>query len=132
MEKCGYARRYHLNEIILLIMHTSDHGASGRPVVEAAYYEIISKCVAEASANARSPFDALADKVKSLGRKLYPDDNAFPVHFIISKLEQISLQRTADMPIPNTDWIISTLVDIKIPYSYIFQVYHEIFEAKVV
>ena len=50
-----------MHEIILLIMHTSNLGVQGRPVVESAWNEIIRNVIEEATTGNRSVFDALKD-----------------------------------------------------------------------
>lgn len=134
-----FALEYQLNDIILLILHAADHGVPGKSRAEAAWSEIIRKsitcflnlAIAEAHSNTRSPYDSVSERIKMIGRKVYPDENVFPLRYLVSKLEQISLLRMeGDIVAPN-GWVVSALHHVKVPYMEIFRVYHEIFEAKV-
>lgn len=68
-----------MHEIILLIMHTSNLGVQGRPVVESAWNEIIRNVIEEATTGNRSVFDALKDKIREIGLRYFPDENVFPL-----------------------------------------------------
>ena len=68
-----------MNEIILLILHVADHGPPGRPIVEAAWMDIIKAAVDNAVRLARSPFEEVAAKIRYLGLRFYPDENVFPL-----------------------------------------------------
>ncbi len=68
-----------MHEIILLILHTSNLGVQGRPLVESSWSEIIRNTIEEAQSANRSVFDALKDKIRDIGLRYYPDDNVFPL-----------------------------------------------------
>ncbi len=74
-----YARPLKMHEIILLILHTSNLGVQGRPLVESSWNEIIKNTIEDANAANRSVFDALKDKVRDIGLRYYPDENVFPL-----------------------------------------------------
>jgi nuclear pore complex protein Nup155 len=88
-----YARVHKLYEIMLQIFFISDHsGDRSQAIIENCWEEIFSLTMKAAIEHSRSPFDALADKVRELGRKFYPDDSVFPLS--ISSLPRIPCKQT--------------------------------------
>jgi nuclear pore complex protein Nup155 len=87
--------------------------------------------VDEATQSGRSPFDALRDKVKELGLRYYPEENVFPLTFLISKLEQEAFEFSQKGAGPERGWLFKTLKEIKVPYQAIFNCLHDLFETKV-
>ena len=77
-----------MHEVTLRIIHTSNLGVQGRPLVEVAWNEIIKNgrfyilirlVISEATSASRPVFDSLKDKVREIGLKYYPEDNVFPL-----------------------------------------------------
>jgi nuclear pore complex protein Nup155 len=62
-----FAQPYELDEITLSIFYISDQGNAGRRMAEQLLDTIIRKCHDAAVESGRSPFDALADKMRVLG-----------------------------------------------------------------
>ena len=136
-----------MHEIILLILHTSNLGVQGRPLVESSWNEIIKNTIEDANAASRSVFDALKDKVRDIGLRYYPDENVFPLsmsflrktlfllttilEFLIAKLEKESYEFSIKGMASERGWLLKTLVGIKVPYNAIFSVLHDLFETKV-
>jgi hypothetical protein len=50
------------------------------------------------------------------------------VEFLVSKLESIGFQQNSDAGA--TGWVVRALLDVKVPYALVFQVYHDLFETK--
>jgi nuclear pore complex protein Nup155 len=138
-----------LNEVILRIIHTSNLGVQGRPLVEVAWNEIIKTgmffqlmktVISEATDASRPVFDALKDKVREIGLKYYPDDNVFPlsmysliylVELLINKLEYQAFERSLKGAGPEKGWILKTMREIKVPWNSLFVILNDIFETKV-
>lgn len=85
----------------------------------------------------------LSNKVREIGGRVFPDDNTFPIRisffdyilfntivigFLCNKLESTSLQFRDGS---KTGWVISTMRNVGVPFSSLFQVYNEMFETKV-
>lgn len=128
-----YAARYQIYEIVLAVFHLSDLGASGRAKVEGAWLEVIqkSKLIANLAAMQAQEYhrtfsESIAEKIKELGKRFYPNENSFPLHFLISQLEHAEMEREGDH-----EWLIAALRDVKVPFNQLFQIYHEIFRSKV-
>jgi nuclear pore complex protein Nup155 len=108
---------HYLYEIILQIFFISDHsGPRSQSIVENCWEEIIRK-------SSQIGFSTLCDKITELGLRFYPDDSVFPVKFLISKLEQLALEQ-------NEKQVRKVFLDVKISYSTVFEMYHELWEMK--
>ncbi|KAI9102693.1 Non-repetitive/WGA-negative nucleoporin C-terminal-domain-containing protein [Phlyctochytrium arcticum] len=126
----NYARPCHMYEIQLEAVYVSDGNAQKRHYAQNAWMEIIKRTREEAAKGRRDPFAALAEKIRELGSKFYPDDNVFPLQFLIDKMEQESYNAAESDIGPEHGWIVNALRAIKVPYSEIFQVYNAMFESK--
>ncbi|KAL2917260.1 hypothetical protein HK105_203325 [Polyrhizophydium stewartii] len=125
-----FAKPYQMYDVILQILHIADHGVQSRPVAEAAWTAMIEKTKEEALRNNRSPFDALSDKVKDLGRRFHPDDNVFSLRFLVNKLEQESYEYGDRAFALESGWVVDALRGADVPFTMIFQTFHELFETK--
>ena len=63
----------------------------------------------------------LLAKVRELGALYYPNERAFPVAFIIERLETIAAQQGISAPA-----IYHLFLNLHIPYEYLFDVYHHL------
>ncbi|KAI8911837.1 Non-repetitive/WGA-negative nucleoporin C-terminal-domain-containing protein [Gorgonomyces haynaldii] len=120
-----WAWPYKLYEIILWILHVAEDAKAAGQYAEYCWTEMIRTSI---SINTQSPFEALGSKIIYNGRKFYPDDKVFPLLVLVSKLEQVGLQRSGDNVDPR--WLVHSLEQAGVPTSVIFSVYHSIFESK--
>ena len=61
----------------------------------------------------------------------FPFVNLVKLGFLVNKLENLAFEYADKKDLAaHPDWLVQVLHDIKIPFSTIFQVYHDIFEAK--
>lgn len=118
---------------MLQIFFISDHsGEQGQAIIENCWEEIIRICAKNALERARPPFEALADKISELGHRFYPDESVFPLKYLIGKLEFLSIEQGENGANIPYGWVIKSLLQVRIPYSQIFQIYHDFFETKVI
>lgn len=119
-----YARRYNLYETMLYILFISDHsGEKSQIIIEDCWNSIIRKSLHS------SPLESLSDKVKELGNRFYPDENVFNLKYLISKLENLTLERDSDVGV-DRNWVSRAMLDIKVPHARIFAVYQDLYDAK--
>jgi hypothetical protein len=84
----------------------------------------------QAKQNHRSVFDALSDKLRELGLLYYPDENIFPLKFLMSNLEQHNFDFYQSGQSYERGWLFTVLKDIKVPFHVQFSILHELFETK--
>ena len=125
-----FARPFQMHEVTLHILHISDHGVQGRALIESAWLAVIRQTKEEALLTNRSPYEALGDKIREVGRRFYPDDNVFPLHFLINKLEQDSFEDLDKSVAPKRGWVVDAFRAVNIPFITIFQSYHHLFDTK--
>ncbi|KAJ8324908.1 hypothetical protein O5D80_006438 [Batrachochytrium dendrobatidis] len=125
----NYARPYQMHDLVLAILHIADHGVQVRGVVESAWIAIFYQTKEEALATGRSPIEALGDKIEELGRRFYPNDNVFPLGFLINKLEQETYEFEDDSSL-HKGWVVDALRGINVPFSTIFNTFNGLFETK--
>ena len=85
--------------------------------------------VLDCKSNGRPIFDALQDKIRELGVLYYPDENVFPLKFIISKLQKLTYEMYLE-GVVERGWLFKTLLDIKVSFHSIFSILHDLFETK--
>jgi hypothetical protein len=73
-------------------------------------------------------FMALEERIKILGLKYFPNENVFPLGFLCSTLEALTMQKAGSV---DAGWVSRLLRSIGIPYGMLFQVYFDLFETKV-
>ncbi|KAJ1341759.1 hypothetical protein BSLG_003654 [Batrachochytrium salamandrivorans] len=125
-----FAKPYQMNDVILSILHMADHGIQARTVAESAWASIMLKTKEDAIANNRSHIEALSDKIKELGRKFYPDENVFPLGFLVNRLEQESYENDDGVTTLHNAWVVDALRGINVPFITIFRTFHDLFETK--
>ncbi|KAJ3360587.1 hypothetical protein HDU91_004501, partial [Kappamyces sp. JEL0680] len=99
----------------------------GQNIIEDCWSEIIRTTVKDYS------MDALGAKLVELGRRFYPDETVFPLKFLISKLEGMTYEFVttgSNEERVDRNWVVRALLDIKVPFVRVFEVYQEMFESK--
>jgi nuclear pore complex protein Nup155 len=122
------ARSNFLFETMLHIFFISDHSNDKSQLyIQECWEGIIAKILN----NSANPVEELADKVKELGRKFYPDENVFSLKFLVSRLESLTFDYIVNRSLEcDRNWVCRTFLDIKIPHSRLFTVYQGLYEAK--
>lgn len=120
------AKKYDLHEITLKVLFVSDRGGEGKftTLVEHLWTQIIEGIVQ----NSPNPLESLCEKIKTLGRSFYPDENIFPLKYLISKLENMSFEKSVGDG--KSPWVVNICLDIQIPYSRIFSAYQDLYDSK--
>ncbi|KAL7409572.1 Non-repetitive/WGA-negative nucleoporin C-terminal-domain-containing protein [Mrakia frigida] len=119
-----FAEPFEMLEIILLILHTSDHRDPA--LVSKTWRAILERTDSEAATEADKP-DAVAAIVVTLGRKFFPSETAFPLEFVCRRLEEYShINRREARP----GWVPATLRQAGAEWDRIFEVFSVIFEEK--
>ncbi|KAJ3262351.1 hypothetical protein HK103_002792 [Boothiomyces macroporosus] len=120
-----------MNEIMLQIFYISETSPDkARIIIEKCWDDIIKQKFRDAQFSKISPFDSLSDKIKELGLKFYPSDLVFPLLYLVNKLEQSSLDYYIKENSYSYGWVARSLLDVKIPFNLLFQVYQSIYESK--
>ncbi|KAI8929792.1 Non-repetitive/WGA-negative nucleoporin C-terminal-domain-containing protein [Entophlyctis helioformis] len=126
----AFAKPFQMHDVILSILYTSDQGVQSRPIAENALSAIMLNTKEEALRSNRSPFEALSDKIKELGRRFSTNENVFPLRFLVNKLEYESFAYGERAFAPDRGWVVDTLRGFGVPFPVIFQTFHELFETK--
>lgn len=117
---------------MLQIFFISDHsGEQCQPIIEQCWEQICRNTINTANEQNRAPLEALSDKIQELGRRFYPEESVFPLTFLISKLETYSFEAVESGRPGLAGWVVRTMIEIQVPYSQLFHVYHNIFESRV-
>jgi nuclear pore complex protein Nup155 len=126
-----FVRPLELDEMTLLIFHAADHGAAGRSVVEGAWRSIVHKARAATEAQDQGLYEVLAHKVRTFGRRFYPDENVFPLRFLVDLLLKTSFEHGQESgAAPAHTWVVDVLCSLKVPMVLQFQILNDMFEAK--
>lgn len=88
----------------------------------------------------QNPFQIISPKIKMLGfsffltvcsRRYYPNENLFPLSFLVGKLEQLAFEYPTAAA-PEQGWVVTLLNrDIGIPFEAIWHAYNDLFTSKV-
>jgi len=108
----GYAGRYNLNDIKLLIFKVSDYRD---PQLVASTWRAI---FYEAEQQQGDVPNALAERVQRLGLKLYPSESAFPCDLLCELLEDFAWEHKTEVP---AGWAPQVLVESNVPFEDIFR-----------
>ncbi|KAJ3416105.1 hypothetical protein HDV05_003074 [Chytridiales sp. JEL 0842] len=119
-----YAKPLNLYEICLLILHTSEH--RDVQLVQQLWSKIIKETMDSPAPDAEK-FNALEERVKTLGLRYFPNDNIFPLGFLCSTLEAMTIPKST---LVDSSWVLRLMKSVGVPYSMLFQVYYDLFETK--
>ncbi|TPX65334.1 hypothetical protein SpCBS45565_g05248 [Spizellomyces sp. 'palustris'] len=127
-----YVRPCKLYEIQLYILHVSDVDANARGYAQTAWNEIIKRTKHDAMASNRNVFAALEEKVWGIGSRFFPDENVFPLQFLIHRLEEESFTASEQGRGPERGWVIRLFSSIKVSYAELFQHFNDMYETQLV
>lgn len=71
------------------------------------------------------PYEAIAEKVRSLGSRLRLSESTFPIQIILPMLEKYSFEYQHQVAPAN--WVIDLFLDLQVPYERTFDVLEAIF-----
>jgi len=108
----GYADRYDLDDMKLLIIKVSDYR---NPQLVASTWRAI---FYKAEQQQGDTPNVLAERVQCLGLKLYPSESAFPCDLLCELLEDFAWDHRNEVP---SGWAPQVLVECNVPFEAIFQ-----------
>ncbi|KAI8902657.1 Nup133 N terminal like-domain-containing protein [Globomyces pollinis-pini] len=124
----NYARMYQLHEIMLEIIYLSEMVSDKiLIIIDESWTAIINNTYRDSQSQGQSAYYQLGEKIKELGRILYPSEHVFPIKSLIWKLEELSIVSNESFP---AGWVCENLLALGVPYKQIFQVYHDLIESK--
>jgi nuclear pore complex protein Nup155 len=77
--------------------------------------------------NEAEPYEAVADKVRSLGSRLRLSENTFPIPILLPMLEKYGFEHQRNVAPAN--WVIDLFLDLQVPYESLFDTLEAIFYA---
>lgn len=132
-----YADQASYYDLCLLIYQAADHRNPAD--IRNTWQNLIARTHEEAAAsdpksrnndeglNSKEPYTAVAEAIRSLGRRLNLDDAMFPIPDIVPLLERYSLEYAQGVA-PHT-WVLDTLTDIAVPYDALYHALESLFYA---
>ena len=115
-----------LLEIVLLIMHVSDH-RDGALVLQT-WEAILAKVQEQHPAGGGAQLDALEAKVVALARRFHTSDVAFPLSPLVALLERYSLTHGADA---RAGWVPLALRAAGVAFEAVFAAFEELLASRV-
>ena len=75
--------------------------------------------------NEAEPYEAVADKVRSLGSRLRLSESTFPIPILLPMLEKYGFEHQRNVAPEN--WVIDLFLDLQVPYESLFDTLEAIF-----
>ncbi|KAI9756653.1 MAG: hypothetical protein M4579_003742 [Chaenotheca gracillima] len=120
----NYADQASYFDICLLIYQVADHRNSSD--VTATWQNLLDAIHKDAvDGGVVQPYEAVADKVRSLGNRLSLSENTFPIPTLLPMLERYAYENQRDVGPPA--WVIDTFLDIHVPYESLLSVLEGMF-----
>lgn len=77
--------------------------------------------------NEAEPYEAVGDKVRSLGSRLRLSESTFPIPILLPMLEKYGFEHQRNVAPAN--WVIDLFLDLQVPYESLFDTLEAIFYA---
>jgi len=120
----GYAVPFDLSALKLLCLHVSEH--RDESVVRPIWNQIFDEALNETT-DLATP-DRIIERVVPLGQRFYPSESAFPLRFIAKLLVRFTLANKQLVP---HGWAPRVLVQCRVPFTDIWDVFHEMYESQI-
>lgn len=105
-------------------MHLADHRNSTD--IKAMWQSLLQDVHEEAVENGQSiPYEAVIEKVRSLGGRLRMSESTFPIPLLLPLLERYALERQQDVG-PKT-WVIDLFLDLQVAHESLYSVLEALF-----
>ncbi|KII93895.1 hypothetical protein PLICRDRAFT_36114 [Plicaturopsis crispa FD-325 SS-3] len=123
-----YAEPFDIPPIKLLILHVSEHRDENmvRPIWNQIFTE--ASTPSTDAADSRAIADQIIRKVVPLGQRFYPSESAFPLRHVSTLLVRFALANKGILPY---GWAPRILVQCNVPFSEIWDVFHEMYESQI-
>ncbi|KAG6885845.1 hypothetical protein C0993_008808 [Termitomyces sp. T159_Od127] len=120
-----YAVPFDLVDMKLLCLHVSEHRDESivRPIWNQIFDEILKE-----EADPATTADLILGRVIPLGKRFYPSETAFPLRFVATLLVRFTL---ANKNVVAFGWAPRILIECGVPYTDVWDVFHEMYESQV-
>ncbi|KAF2159334.1 hypothetical protein M409DRAFT_30210 [Zasmidium cellare ATCC 36951] len=118
------AAGYH--DICILIYQVANH--SNPADIATSWKHLIDQTHEESYAlygRARRPWEAVGEKVLTLGRRLHTSAAFFPIHILLPLLEKYTMQPQEEHP--PSSWAIDIMLDLEIPHETLLPVLEQLY-----
>ncbi|KAL1590668.1 hypothetical protein WHR41_00751 [Cladosporium halotolerans] len=120
----NYADQAGYHDLCILIYQVADHRNPAD--IRASWQELINQTAREALAiKDTHPWEAVADKVRNLGRRLQGAESTFPVQTLLPMLERFAIEPTSQGSPSN--WAIDVFLDVDVPHEALLPVLEQIY-----
>ena len=114
-----FADRADYHDICLLIYQAADH--RNPTDIRDTWRNLLNKIHQDTERIDRiQPYEAVADKVRTLGGRLKSSESVFPVSELMFLLKQYAFVHQRDIGQPH--WVVDVFIDLQIPYETIYSV----------
>lgn len=111
-------------DVCLLIYEVADHRDTSQ--VKATWQQLLQNVHDETvERNEAEPYEAVADKVRSLGSRLRLSENTFPIPILLPMLEKYGFEHQRN--VAPEHWVIDLFLDLQVPYETLFDTLEAIF-----
>jgi len=120
-----YATPFDLPTMKLLCLHVSEHRDENivRPIWNRIFEDAL-----DDDADPQTNGDRIIAKIVPLGQRFFPSESAFPLRHIAMLLVRFSLVHKGSLPY---GWAPRILVQCGVPFTEIWNVFHEMYESQV-
>lgn len=120
----NYADNAGYYDVCLLIYQVADHRDVAQ--IKATWQQLLQNVHDETvERNEAEPYEAVADKVRSLGSRLRLSESTFPIPILLPMLEKYSFEHQQHVAPPH--WVIDLFLDLQMPYESLFDTLEAIF-----
>ena len=106
-------------DICLQIFHLADYRNAAD--IKATWQHLIQDLHANTVAKGSSrPWEAVIEKIRSLGNRLRLSETVFPIRELVPILERYSLEHNRE--IGNTPWVVNLFIELGIPHESLYAV----------
>ena len=119
-----YADQASYFDICILIYQAADHRNPAD--IRATWMNLLDRTHEEAAQPGEpKPFEAVSEKVRSLGNRLNLSESMFPVADLLPRIRKYALEFQTGVG-PDT-WVVDTFVDLQVPFESILSALEEMF-----
>jgi len=120
-----YADPFDLSTMKLLCLHVSEH--RDETLVRPIWNRIFEDALGD-DADAQTNADRIIAKIMPLGQRFWPSESAFPLRHVATLLVRFELTNKEVLPY---GWAPRILVQCGVPYTEIWDVFHEMYESQI-
>ncbi|KAI9841963.1 MAG: hypothetical protein M1837_000283 [Sclerophora amabilis] len=111
-------------DICLLIYQAADHRNSAD--VTATWQNLLDSLHKDAlEKGSVQPYEAVAEKVRTLGNRLNLSESTFPIPILLPMLERYAYENQRDVGPPQ--WVIETFLDVRVPFETLLPILEGMF-----